>query len=250
MRIGLLSDVHANLFALRSAIGRLRVEGVDAWICAGDLVGYGPHPNECVETIAELGATCVTGNHELMLLGDLPTTRAGRLARQSIGWTRGVVRADVRSYLAALPRTVQPAGMFVAHGSPDDPEEYVRTDERAADLLGSLSDERLLVLGHTHRQWLYGTSGGTLFPDTASAQPGAVSLALAPDVRYLVNPGAVGQSRQRERAPRARFALVDLERPQVTFFAEPYDVDATRAALRARRLPRDSVHIRPVDEGG
>src|SRR3954468_2989878 len=64
MRIGLLSDVHANLFALRSAISRLRAEGVDAWVCAGDLVGYGPHPNECVETIAELGATCVVGNHD------------------------------------------------------------------------------------------------------------------------------------------------------------------------------------------
>src|SRR4051794_40900802 len=118
MRIGLLSDVHANLFALRSAISRLRAEGVDAWVCAGDLVGYGPHPNECVETIAELGATCVVGNHELMMLDELPDTRAGWLARRSIVWTREVVRSDVRSYLAALPRTADPAGMFVAHGSP------------------------------------------------------------------------------------------------------------------------------------
>jgi diadenosine tetraphosphatase ApaH/serine/threonine PP2A family protein phosphatase len=243
MRIGLLSDVHANLFALRSAIGRLRAEGVDAWVCAGDLVGYGPHPNECVETIADLGATCVTGNHELMLLGDLPTTRAGWLARRSIDWTRGVVRADVRSYLAALPRTVRPEGMFVAHGSPDDPEEYVRTDERAAELLGSLPDERLLVLGHTHRPWLYATAGGTPYPD--QDPPGTAERSLASEARFLVNPGAVGQSRQRETTPRARFALVDLERAQVRFFAEPYDVRATRAALRARRLSRDSVHIRP-----
>jgi predicted phosphodiesterase len=110
MRIGLLSDVHANLFALRSAISRLRAEGVDAWVCAGDLVGYGPHPNECVETIAELGATCVVGNHELMMLDELPDTRAGWLARRSIVWTREVVRSDVRSYLAALPRTADPTG--------------------------------------------------------------------------------------------------------------------------------------------
>ena len=64
MRVGLLSDVHANLFALRTAITRLRAEGVDAWVCAGDLVGYGRHPNECVETIAELKPTCVAGNHD------------------------------------------------------------------------------------------------------------------------------------------------------------------------------------------
>jgi predicted phosphodiesterase len=164
MRIGLLSDVHANLFALRAAVARLQAEGVDAWVCAGDLVGYGAHPNECVETIAELEPTCVAGNHELMMLEALPVDRAGWLARRSIGWTRGVVRADVRAYLAALPRTATVAGMAVAHGSPGDPEEYVRTDERAAALLSSLSAEQLLVLGHTHRPWLYGVGVGSVFP--------------------------------------------------------------------------------------
>src|SRR5919112_3062552 len=138
MRIGLLSDVHANLFALQAAIARLRAEGVDAWICAGDLVGYGPHPNECVETIAELGPTCVAGNHELMLLDALPVTRAGWLARRTIAWTRDVVRPDVRTYLADLPHTATAAGVAVAHGSPGDPEEYVRTDERAAEVLPSV----------------------------------------------------------------------------------------------------------------
>ena len=243
MRIGLLSDVHANLPALRAAIARLHAEGVDAWVCAGDLVGYGPHPDECVETIAELGPTCVAGNHELMLLGELADSRAGRLARESIAWTRTVVRDDVRSYLAALPRTADTAGMLVAHGSPGDPEEYVRADARAAELLGSLSAGRLLVLGHTHRPWLYGTDAGTAFP--VDRPPGAADLSLAGEGRFLVNPGAVGQSRERERVPLARFALVDLARPAVRFYAEPYDAAATRAALRARKLPRDAIHVRP-----
>ena len=183
MRIGLLSDVHANLFALRTAITRLRAEGVDAWVCAGDLVGYGPHPNECVETIAELEPTCVAGNHELMLLGALPDTRAGWLARRSIGWTREVLRADARSYLSGLPRTAVAGGtdvaggMVVAHGSPDDPEEYVRTEGPAAALLGSLSAERLLVIGHTHRPWLYEAGVGGLFPSGTAGPPGSAGLA-------------------------------------------------------------------------
>src|SRR3954454_11739774 len=147
MRVGLLSDVHANLPALRAAVARLRAEGVDAWVCAGDLVGYGPHPNECVEAVAELEPVAVAGNHELMLLGALPETRAGWLARRSIGWTREVVRADVRAYLDALPRTAAAADVAVAHGSPDDPEEYVRSEARAAALLGSLQAQHLLVLG-------------------------------------------------------------------------------------------------------
>jgi predicted phosphodiesterase len=242
MRIGLLSDVHANLFALRAAIARLRAEGVDAWICAGDLVGYGPHPNECVETVAELEPTCVAGNHELMLLDALPVTRAGWLARRTIAWTRDVVRPDVRTYLADLPATATTAGIAVAHGSPGDPEEYVRTDERAAELLRSVP-EHVLVLGHTHRPWLTGADSGTAFP--LDAPPGSAAVPLAGAEPHLINPGSVGQSREREASPRARFALLDLTRTEVRFFAEPYDAAATRAALRERRLPPDTVHVRP-----
>jgi predicted phosphodiesterase len=244
MRIGLLSDVHANLFALRAAIARLRVEGVDAWVCAGDLIGYGPHPNECVETIAELEPTCVAGNHELMLLGALPDTRAGWLARRTIGWTRDVVRADVRSYLADLPRTATVAGMVVAHGSPGDPEEYVRSTARAGELLRSIPDGHHLVLGHTHHPWLFRADDGTQFP-AAAEPPGSAGLPLPSDARHLVNPGAVGQSRERETIPLARFAMVDLAGSHVRFFAEPYDSAGTRAALRARRLPPDAIHVRP-----
>ena len=108
MRIGLLSDVHANLFALRAAIDRLRAEGVDTWMCAGDLVGYGPYPNECVETVAELDPTCVAGNHDLMLLEALPVTRAGWLARRTIAQTtrRNVVttRMPASASRMKLPR--------------------------------------------------------------------------------------------------------------------------------------------------
>jgi diadenosine tetraphosphatase ApaH/serine/threonine PP2A family protein phosphatase len=81
---------------------------------------------------------------------------------------------------------------------------------------------------------------------TEQAGPaGAAGARLAVDTRYLVNPGAVGQSRARETTPRARFALIDLAHAQLRFFAEPYDVDATRAALRVQQLPPDAVHVRP-----
>lgn len=243
MKLGVIGDVHANLPALHAAIARLQREGVDGWICAGDLVGYGPHPNECVETIAALGPTCVTGNHELMLLDELPQTRAGKLARICLAWTREVVRPDVREYLAALPRTERVDGVAIAHGSPHDPEEYVRTEPRAAELLTELSDGRLLVLGHTHRPWLFGTDAGTAFP--ASSPPRGAEVSLAGEGRFLVNPGAVGQSRERELVPKARFALLDLDRSRVQYFAEPYDAATTRAALRTHRLPPYAVHVRP-----
>jgi hypothetical protein len=135
--------------------------------------------------------------------------------------------------------------MVVAHGSLDDPAEYVRTGERAEALLRALPAGRLLVLGHTHHPWLYGAGAGTSFPAVGAGPPGSAAASLAADTRHLVNPGAVGQSRERETEPRARFALVDLARAHVSFFAEPYDAAATRAALRSRRLPGDAVHVRP-----
>src|SRR5437764_6702900 len=109
----------------------LRRAGVDAYICAGDLVGYGPHPNECVEVTAELSGLTVAGNHDLIALGVLSDDRCIPLARDSQRWTQDVLRDDVRAHLASLPRNVVVPGVVVAHGSLDDPQEYVRHDAQA-----------------------------------------------------------------------------------------------------------------------
>jgi predicted phosphodiesterase len=243
VRIGLLSDVHANLFALRAAIDRLTAVGVDAWVCAGDLVGYGPQPNECVETVAALDPICVAGNHELLVLDRIAGDRAGRRALISLAWTRDVLRDDVRAYLTALPLVASGPSMVVAHGSLGDPEEYVRADGKASTQLRRLAvehpAERLLVLGHTHHQWLFGSERGSILHKASG------SASLPGPERYLVNPGSVGQSRDRERRPRARFGLIDLDRAVLQFFAEPYDHDACRRALWDNGLPVDSSHLRP-----
>jgi predicted phosphodiesterase len=243
VRYGVLADVHGNLFALRAAVRRLREEGVDGWLCAGDLVGYGPHPSECVEVVAELGARCVAGNHELLVLGELPEGHAGRLARETTAWTRGALREDCRSFLARLPLIVTTEDLVMTHGSLASPEEYVTREVQAAGQLSRLGAEHpeagLLVVGHTHRPWLYSQARGTV----ARGGPGGAALPR-PD-RFLLNPGSVGQSRQREREPQARCMLVDTERREVRFYDVPYDVAACRQALRGHGLPRDGVHVRP-----
>jgi len=243
MRYGVLSDVHGNGFALRAAVDRLTRAGVDGWVCAGDIIGYGPQPNECVELLAELGASCVAGNHELLALGRLPLHRSGRLARETTPWTRAVLRDDSRAFLAALPLTLRLGDVLVAHGSLTDPERYVTRPAEALEELLALermaAGVRILVLGHTHRPWLYHDTAGTL------PSPTGRTTALPPAGRLLVNPGSVGQSRQRERVPHARFLLLDLDRGEIRPFAEPYDVDAARAALRAAGLPRSCVHVAP-----
>jgi diadenosine tetraphosphatase ApaH/serine/threonine PP2A family protein phosphatase len=98
---------------------------------------------------------------------------------------------------------------------------------------------QVLILGHTHRSWLFSAATGTI-----PAAPGR-PVAFPPAGSVLVNPGSVGQSRDPERVPRVRFALLDVGRRQVRFFAEPYDVTSAAEALRRQGLPRSCLHVPP-----
>jgi predicted phosphodiesterase len=239
-RYGVLSDVHANLQALEAVLTSLDRSGVDRILVAGDLVGYGAQPNECIAVLREAGALCVAGNHDLFLAGRLPAARLAPRARLSLEVQRRLLSEDVRAYLASLPQRLHHDGVLVTHGSLDSPEEYVRDETRALELLDRLPQEApgadTLVLGHTHRQACVLTGRGAVRPRRAVPVRGAVRL---------VNPGSVGQSRQHERRPRARFAVYDSGAGVVHFSSTDYDVEAARAALRRLDLPDRCLHAPP-----
>ena len=242
MRYGVISDVHANLPALEAVVADLERAHVDAYACAGDLVGYGPQPNECVEAIQKLGIASVAGNHDLIAIGALSEDRCERLARESLRWTRAVLDDGARDYLARLPRRLElEGGVLVTHGSLDDPQEYVLRVDQAAEQLARLAEERpgarILVVGHTHRA--YATDGAT----TAPRLGGGRCVSLEGPGRWLLNPGPVGQSR--ERVVRARYMVLDLDRRTATFHDVRYDVRRSRALLREQQLPTRSVHLAP-----
>jgi predicted phosphodiesterase len=241
MRYGILADIHGNLHALQAILRTLRTESVDRYLVAGDLVGYGPFPNECVELVRDLNAVCVAGNHDLIVLGRLSDRRCIRVARESLTWTRGVLGEDARAYLEALPLCVKAeGGVVIAHGSLDDPEQYVTRTEQAAEQLKRLRAEdpeaRVLLLGHTHQAWAWGEQFGTI------SAPGRAPLVMGTQ-GWLLNPGAVGQSR--ELRALARFIVLDLERGQAMFHAIRYDRGACRRALRRAGLPPRAYHLRP-----
>jgi predicted phosphodiesterase len=244
MRLALLSDIHANLAALESALSAAATLGADEIVCPGDLVGYGPQPDECVRRMARAGAVTVAGNHDLIAIGRLGTERCITLARRSLEWTRSVLADDTRAFLEALPATASPAdGVLVAHGTPTDPQEYVNTPGDAQAVLRDVAvahpDVRLVVVGHTHRWMAVGETREAL--SIHAGEP----IALDPAERVLINPGSVGQSR--ERTVQARFAMLDTEAWTVTFHGVDYAVDATRSALRAAGLPERSAHLyRPL----
>jgi predicted phosphodiesterase len=246
MRYGVLADIHGNLHALRAALSALGREGVDRYLIAGDLVGYGPNPNECVELVAGLDAVCVAGNHDLIALDLLSDDRCPELARRSLRWTRSVLTDEARAFLASLPlRATAPGGIVMAHGSLDDPQEYTRRPQEAVSQLTKLSqdgrDAHILILGHTHRSWAFALSSG--------AMPTRKPISVQGGDPVLLNPGGVGQSRSWELRARARFLMLDLEPGLATFFVIPYELDLCRAALKRAGLSPRSCHIRPSPIG-
>jgi predicted phosphodiesterase len=237
---GVISDIHGNLHALEAVLAALRAAAVDRILCAGDTVGYGPFPNECVRRVLALPGIVVAGNHDLMAIGSLPTDGLSEFVRSTQEWTRSALEADVRLTLAQLPPIAEVGPVVMVHAALDSPTEYIRTERQATAQLERLNndwpDAQLLVLGHTHRQWLFHERSGTLFGKTKPLATGT----------HLLNPGSVGQSRQLELLPRARYAILDANRRRVHFFAIEYDRNAARRALVTRGLPARSIHLRPA----
>lgn len=233
MRWAVVSDVHGNLHALRAVLDAARPLGVDDWVCAGDVVGYGAHPAACVELVDGLGAQWVAGNHELLVLGQLSTDQCSPLARDGVLWTQDALPDDVLTRLRSLPPRIDLPGLTVAHGSLEDPQEYVRSGARADVLLAQVPGQAL-VLGHTHQPWVRAAGR-----DLLRGRPGVTRVGAS----VLVNPGSVGQSR--DASPDARFAIVDLALRRVELLAVPYDVHAAQADLVRAGLPAGSYHSRP-----
>jgi predicted phosphodiesterase len=239
VRYAVISDIHANLHALDATLAALDEHGVDGYLCLGDLVGYGPLPNECVERLAAYRLVCVAGNHDLIVTGRLTDGRSGRLARASLAWTAERLTDDVREHLRRLPlRARGECGVVLAHGSLDDVEEYVRSSAGAARQLERLREEeptaRILLLGHTHAPMAHGSLRGDLLGGTRR------SVRLQRDELYVLNPGSVGHSR--DRAAHARFMVLDTEADVATFHAIAYDGRGCRRALRRAGRPASSCH--------
>jgi predicted phosphodiesterase len=245
LRYGVIADIHANLPALRVALEALRREGVDSLLCLGDLVGYGPHPNEVVDAVAEREIPCVLGNHDEVVATGKGLERMNELASTTLEWTRERVTSDTRDYLAQLPvRREVDGGVLTAHGSIDDPWTYVR---RSADALAQLDrmpevgSANLLLVGHTHRQFVATSAGRAVATSEGILARGRRSVSLGE--RTLINPGAVGQSR--EWRALARFGVLDTDSRRVVLIAEAYPVADVIADLDRAGLPPHACHVRP-----
>jgi predicted phosphodiesterase len=203
MRICLLSDVHSNLPALDAVLAA--AGPVDAVWHLGDVVGYGPDPDDVVGRLRELGAIGVRGNHDAAACGGSEIDWFNPDARRAMEWTRSAISEDTRAWLTALPERRTEAGCALVHGSPREPLwEYVTSTSVARDNL-RLLDVPLGLHGHTHVPAAWIDDGDRV--ELVRGRPGQ-RLELG-GRRALVNPGSVGQPR--DGNPDASFAILDVE---------------------------------------
>jgi predicted phosphodiesterase len=231
MRVAVVSDIHSNLHALEAVLAAIEVEAPDELWCLGDLVGYGPRPNECCALIGEKADACLAGNHDLAVRGTIDLEEFGGDAAVAARWTRDALEPQGRELLETLEPSGTAHGIALYHGSARDPIwEYVLSDEGALATL-ELADAPLVLVGHSHValrvvQGADGLDGGVA--------PAGTELELA-GTRALLNPGSVGQPRDGD--PRAAYLLLDLEAHTVSFRRAEYDVARTQREMREAGLP-------------
>lgn len=212
MRYGIVADIHGNLEALEAVLRRLEGE-VDQLVCLGDIVGYGPNPNECCEILRKRKILSVAGNHEKGTLGELELTWFNKNAAAAIRWTQKEILPENLEYIKGLPLTLDFPEFQIVHGSLVKPaEEYLAKLAEAIPTFERMT-KPLLFVGHTHRP-----------------------LRLIYLDKEIVNPGSVGQPRDGD--PRSAYIIYDTVKEETPLFRVNYDVETVQKKMKTAGLPQ------------
>lgn len=232
MNVLLLSDIHSNLAALEAVVqdAETHFECTETWVL-GDLVGYGPHPAECLSLLSSIQVFAVAGNHDLAVAGVISTEVFNPLAAAAVSWTQNVLDDTHLDQLRELPTRLERRGITLVHGSPRDPIwEYI-LDAGAANQALDDVETRGLAVGHTHVPVIFKRPANDAESDQ-SAEPGWRSLRGS---KYMVNPGSVGQPR--DGNPKACYAVLDLDQESIAYRRVEYDHELTARQIREAGLP-------------
>jgi diadenosine tetraphosphatase ApaH/serine/threonine PP2A family protein phosphatase len=232
MRVAVVADIHANLTAF-DAVAADWGE-IDGLWCLGDVVGYGPDPNECVARLRALEHVCVAGNHDWAALGRIDTGDFNPAARAAADWTAAALSSDTRAYLESLTETLVLEPFTLVHGSPRSPIWEYLLDAAAARVNFDLFRTDYCLIGHSHVPLMFATREDGRIDARLLAPEGPLELAGA---RRFLNPGSVGQPRDGD--PRASFAILELDGPRTSFELQrvEYPIAETQARMRDLGLP-------------
>jgi len=235
MRYLLISDIHANLAAFEAVLKDAKGKYDKVW-CLGDMVGYGPDPNECVELLLTLDHLCLSGNHDWAVLGKMNTDDFNPAARWATDWTQLQLNEPVREYLANRPiALVEERCYTLVHASPRHPIwEYILTPSIAQPNFDHFQTPYCFV-GHTHIPAIY----------EAANDPRQLCAFRSPEFnqapwtlgqqRLIINPGSVGQPRDGD--VRAAYAILDLETNSLDHRRVPYPINLTQQKMKQHQFP-------------
>jgi diadenosine tetraphosphatase ApaH/serine/threonine PP2A family protein phosphatase len=230
MILAILSDIHANLEALESALRSAEEAGAGEILCLGDIVGYGANPNECVDRVRASCGLVLLGNHDAAAVGMTSIETFNVHAQRSALWTRGVLAPENAAFLKSLPLDRRCADYYAVHASPHEAAEwhYVVNQEAAEEAFLACADE-ICFFGHSHVPIVFRPGGlrGTRLP--------AGKVRFPKGGRYLVNVGSVGQPRDGD--PRLSFGVYDTGSRTLTIRRETYDVGTAAEKIVRAGLP-------------
>lgn len=215
MEVAFISDIHANLEALEAVLKRIDSLGIKRIYCVGDVVGYGPNPNECLDIIKKRKIPCTIGNHEFAVINQ-ETSRFNIYATEAIWWTIDYITKDnlefIRTFSEKIEVTLDGVKILVVHGSPIDPiNEYVFPDYPLERIV-KVMNEDVLVLAHTHIPFIKRVRD-----------------------KLIINSGSVGQPRDRD--PRGCFILLNTNNLNAKIIRVEYDIKKTAKKIIKAGLP-------------
>ncbi|OGO34165.1 MAG: hypothetical protein A2Z16_06210 [Chloroflexi bacterium RBG_16_54_18] len=237
MRILVISDLHANLTALEAVI--VAAGEFDSTWCLGDLVGYGPDPNECIARVRQLpNLQCVIGNHDAAVLMQIDADTFNPEARSALLWTRKTISEEVRKFLEVLPEriVIENLGVTLVHGSPRHPVWEYLLDIHTATVNFNFFETACCFVGHTHLPAVFSLQNDKY---SASLQIPAPGQFIPLSNRAILNPGSVGQPRDHD--PRASFAIFDSEQNTWTNQRVAYDIPGVQTRMEQFRLPERHI---------
>jgi predicted phosphodiesterase len=230
LRYAIISDIHANVEALDAVFAAIPREV--SVLCLGDVVGYGPNPNECVERVRTRAGAMVLGNHDVASVDNFGLEYFNAAAREAMSWTQGVLTPENIAWLNEQSYEIRKPEYLLVHGAPVMYFSYI-LDKQAAARAFAETDARLVFVGHTHIAEYYTSHPDGSITHKHMQKPG--NLPLESQNRYVINVGSVGQPR--DLNPDASFVFYDEQAGTVEWVRIPYAINAVQEKIHAAHLP-------------
>ena len=234
MKTAVISDIHSNLEALTATLDHIYSEKVDRILCLGDIIGYGPNPNECVSLVEEHCHTTVMGNHDAAAFNPAMAQEFNKNARYAIEWTGTVLTDESKAYLETRAMREESEDITIVHATPYDPYLwYYISSIEDAQFNFNFFTSKFCFIGHTHIP-------GIIMENKKSStisihKPPRFKYGKYPNNRYIINSGSVGQPRDKD--PKSCYAILDTEKETINFHRVEYDIESYQEKMRALDMP-------------